>query len=146
MSVACVSSGVVTYYSPVMRRLFSLFLLTIAAACGTAAPPKAPAVSSADSGREAWLDALARGYFPGRSGQIFIVPREGDFIVDRDPLYAFMHGSPWPYDTHVPLLFAGTPWAARSVPPEHGQHTEEVLLELGYDWDRIGALRDDGIV
>jgi hypothetical protein len=115
MSVACVSSGVVTYYSPVMRRLFSLFLLTIAAACGTAAPPKAPAVSSADSGREAWLDALARGYFPGRSGQIFIVPREGDFIVDRDPLYAFMHGSPWPYDTHVPLLFAGTPFIKQIV-------------------------------
>ena len=25
--------------------------------------------------------------------------------------------------------------------PEHGQHTEEVLLELGYTWEEIEALR-----
>jgi predicted AlkP superfamily pyrophosphatase or phosphodiesterase len=50
---------------------------------------------------------FARGYFPGRSGQIFLVPREGDIITDRDPLYGFMHGSPWEYDVHVPLLFHG---------------------------------------
>ncbi|HEY6395780.1 MAG TPA: CoA transferase, partial [Candidatus Binataceae bacterium] len=31
-------------------------------------------------------------------------------------------------------------------PPEHGQHTEEVLLELGYTWEEIGALRDSGAV
>ncbi len=93
-----------------------MLLLTIAAAaCGTAAPPKVGAVRSADTGRQAWLDAFARGYFPGRSGQIFIVPREGDFVVDRDPLYAFMHGSPWPYDTHIPLLFAGAPFIKQVV-------------------------------
>ena len=26
--------------------------------------------------------------------------------------------------------------------PEHGQHTEEILLELGYSWEEIGALRE----
>jgi len=25
---------------------------------------------------------------------------------------------------------------------EHGQHTEEILLELGYSWEEIGALRE----
>ena len=28
--------------------------------------------------------------------------------------------------------------------PEFGQHTEEMLLELGYDWEQIAALRDQG--
>jgi len=30
--------------------------------------------------------------------------------------------------------------------PECGAHTEEVLLELGLDWDEIGALRRDGVL
>src|SRR4051794_935270 len=70
-----------------------------------AAPPGAAASDSPTAAqRDAWLQQFARGYFPGRSGQLFMVSREGEFMVDRDPLYAFMHGSPWPYDTHIPLL------------------------------------------
>src|SRR5690242_17313180 len=60
--------------------------------------------------RQQWLDMFARGYFPGRSGQVFVVPKEGWFVTSRDPLYRFMHGSPWEYDTHIPLLLYGTPF------------------------------------
>ena len=52
----------------------------------------------------------SRAVFPGRSGQIFVVPREGEVITERDPLYMFMHGSPWEYDTHIPVLFYGAPF------------------------------------
>jgi crotonobetainyl-CoA:carnitine CoA-transferase CaiB-like acyl-CoA transferase len=45
-----------------------------------------------------------------------------------------------------PVDFAGTPWAPRSMPPEFAQHTEEVLLELGFDWDRIIELKDAGAI
>jgi crotonobetainyl-CoA:carnitine CoA-transferase CaiB-like acyl-CoA transferase len=45
-----------------------------------------------------------------------------------------------------PADFGGTPWAPRSLPPEHGQHTEEVLLELGYDWDDIIRFKDQGAI
>ena len=97
--------------SSMMRRLLSLVVLAIAVArCGAAAPPRVRAAPPALAPRAAWLDAFARGYFPGRSGQIFLVAREGDFVVDRDPLYVFMHGSPWAYDTHVPLLLYGAPF------------------------------------
>jgi hypothetical protein len=58
---------------------------------------------------------FARGYFPGRSGQLFIVPREGDVITDRDPLYKFMHGSPWEYDVHIPILLNGAPFVKPGV-------------------------------
>jgi crotonobetainyl-CoA:carnitine CoA-transferase CaiB-like acyl-CoA transferase len=41
-----------------------------------------------------------------------------------------------------PVDFTGTPWAPSGPAPECGQHTEEILLELGYDWEQIGALKD----
>ena len=30
--------------------------------------------------------------------------------------------------------------------PEHGEHSEMVLLELGYSWEQIGELRDAGVI
>jgi hypothetical protein len=78
----------------------------------------ATAGSTSAAQRDAWLQQFARGYFPGRSGQLFMVSREGEFLVNRDPLYAFMHGSPWPYDTHVPLLLYGPPFVKPLVSDE----------------------------
>lgn len=46
----------------------------------------------------------------------------------------------------TPADFYGTPWQPRGYVPEMGQHTEEILLELGYDWDRIVALKEDGVI
>lgn len=46
----------------------------------------------------------------------------------------------------TPADFYGTPWQPRGPAPELGQHTEEVLLELGLDWDRIIALKEQGVI
>ena len=45
-----------------------------------------------------------------------------------------------------PADFSETKWAPRSLPPELGQHTEEVLLELGYDWEQIIPLKELGVI
>jgi len=45
-----------------------------------------------------------------------------------------------------PADFSGTPWSLRGPAPEFGQHTEEVLLELGYDWERIAALKERSVI
>jgi hypothetical protein len=82
----------------------------LCAGCATAARSAATTAAGETDQRAHWLEMFARGYFPGRSGQVFVVPREGDFVVDRGPLYQFMHGSPWGYDTNIPLLFHGQPF------------------------------------
>ena len=66
-----------------------------------------PADAAAPAARQRFLEMFARAYFPGRTGQLLIVPREGDFITRPGPDVAYMHGSPWPYDVEIPLMFAG---------------------------------------
>jgi crotonobetainyl-CoA:carnitine CoA-transferase CaiB-like acyl-CoA transferase len=46
----------------------------------------------------------------------------------------------------APVSFSSTPARSSAVAPELGQHTEEVLLELGYTWDDITRLQDSGAI
>ncbi|HVT64784.1 MAG TPA: CoA transferase [Mycobacteriales bacterium] len=43
-----------------------------------------------------------------------------------------------------PYQFDGEPSSSGRAAPELGQHTEEVLLELGMDWDEVTTHRDSG--
>ncbi|OBF12026.1 CoA transferase [Mycobacterium sp. ACS4331] len=45
-----------------------------------------------------------------------------------------------------PYQFDGVPGTPAGPAPELGQHTEEVLLDFGWDWDEISALREDGVL
>lgn len=46
----------------------------------------------------------------------------------------------------TPVRFSATPAVASGTAPELGQHTEEVLLEMGYTWEDIARLKDQGAV
>ncbi|HKC17665.1 MAG TPA: alkaline phosphatase family protein, partial [Steroidobacteraceae bacterium] len=63
--------------------------------------------SNAQATQQHFLDMFARSYFPGRTGQLLVVPREGDFITRPDPDVPYMHGSPWSYDIAIPVMFIG---------------------------------------
>ena len=45
-----------------------------------------------------------------------------------------------------PIKMSGTPSEASAEAPELGQHTEEILLELGYNWEEISELRETSAI
>ena len=52
--------------------------------------------------------SILRNFHPKRSGDIYLVFEPYVFINDFDGLIvASTHGSPWRYDTYVPVMFAG---------------------------------------
>jgi arylsulfatase A-like enzyme len=49
---------------------------------------------------------IKRNQHPQRSGDIYVAQNTYWFNFEKGPIAA-MHGSPWNYDTHVPIIFAG---------------------------------------
>jgi crotonobetainyl-CoA:carnitine CoA-transferase CaiB-like acyl-CoA transferase len=47
---------------------------------------------------------------------------------------------------NTPVKFHQDPSSIRTVAPEVGQHTEDILLEMGYTWDDLSRLKDDHII
>jgi len=45
-----------------------------------------------------------------------------------------------------PVSFSETPSSSRIPPPLLGQHTEEILLSIGYNWDDISRFKDKGAI
>ena len=62
------------------------------------------------------------------------------YVVEIDP----GDGETFPV-VASPVQFDETPFEL-SPAPEHGQHTEEILMELGLDWDTIVAHKESGAV
>ena len=45
-----------------------------------------------------------------------------------------------------PWMFSDTPAQWRREAPEIGQHTEEILLQMGYNWEDIAKFKDSGAI
>lgn len=45
-----------------------------------------------------------------------------------------------------PVKLSKTPATIRTTAPEFSQHTEEILLKLGYSWENIAQLKEEGVI
>ena len=97
-----------------VTKLSVLVAVALVTGCASHRPAPSPASEAPERGAESRTTAeqrilamLSRSYYAGRTAQIVLVPREGDFITRSDPDYEFMHGSPWSYDIEIPMLFVG---------------------------------------
>ena len=62
------------------------------------------------------------------------------FVYFDHPIHGAtkMVGFPWD--------FSDTPASCRRPAPEHGEHTEEILLEIGYTHDQVGEMRQNEVI
>ena len=60
------------------------------------------------------LEQVRRNQHVTRSGDIYVIQDPYWFLFDEGPIAA-MHGSPWRYDTHVPIIFTGPGIDAQTV-------------------------------
>jgi len=83
---------------------------------GVAAAVSSTALRTASLPDTLLMRAILRNFHPKRSGDIYVVFEPNVFINDFDGLtVASTHGSPWRYDTFVPVIFAGADLKPRRV-------------------------------
>jgi predicted AlkP superfamily pyrophosphatase or phosphodiesterase len=78
---------------------------------GVAAVFRAEELKDRPATQSPLLRAFALSYFPGRSGDLFVVPKPY-WLMDGTPAgrsrsYGTGHGTPYNYDQHVPILLMG---------------------------------------
>ena len=96
---------------------------------------------------EEWKPRLAQAGIPFAPFQNFLEvvndpqARANNFFVPVDhPSYGRIEA------ISNPVNLSQTPSSIRLPAPEFSQHTEEVLLDLGYSWEDIGQFKQQGII
>ncbi|ACZ40406.1 Formyl-CoA transferase [Sphaerobacter thermophilus DSM 20745] len=94
-----------------------------------------------------WMELLERAGVP--AGPINTVEQilHDPHVLAREMVVTLQHPTAGEVKTvGIPAKLSDTPGTVRSAPPLLGQHTDEVLAELGYDAAAIADLRERGIV
>lgn len=82
---------------------------------GVALAVSSTALSEGNLPKTPLIQSVLRNYTPRRSGDIFVF-QPHYFVNEEDGLVVTStHGSPWRYDTFVPIVFAGGKLTARHV-------------------------------
>ncbi|MGI9546995.1 MAG: alkaline phosphatase family protein [Flavobacteriaceae bacterium] len=90
----------------------------------TRAEITAPGITDTHVGR-----SVSFNYHQDRSGDLYVVFKPHWFINDLDGLtVASTHGSPWEYDQHVPIIFAGNGLKGKRI--ERPVETVDVAVTL----------------
>jgi len=102
---------------------------------GVAAAVSSSALRAADLPDTPLMRSIRKNFHHKRSGDIYLVFEPNVFINDFDGLtVASMHGSPWRYDTFVPVIFAGAGLkpakVSRAVTPYDVAPTLAAFLEV----------------
>lgn len=95
-----------------------------------------------------WLERFAEFDVPAsRANQLTDLPNDPQVMANQyiieydDPVLGKQKASGFP------VTMSETPWRMSREPPQHGQHTEEVLMELGgYTWDDISSFKQKEII
>ncbi len=97
--------------------------------------------------REEWMDIF-------KGADLIYAPVQSALEVAGDPQAMANDYFVW-FDHPVfgrtktigfPWMFHGTPASIKREAPELGQHTEEILLELGFNWDDISSLKSEEVI
>jgi len=88
-----------------------------------------------------WMRLLRRSYYPERSGDVLFLPRPFVVLVEekepsnKEAPYSANHGTPYAYDTDVPVIFSGKGIKAgvyhQTINPADVAPTAAALLEIG---------------
>jgi predicted AlkP superfamily pyrophosphatase or phosphodiesterase len=65
-----------------------------------------PSSRAAGESAQATRERARLGLHPGRSGDVYVVPRPYSLLLQGADIAA-THGSPWRYDSHVPVILSG---------------------------------------
>ncbi|MCH7606633.1 MAG: CoA transferase [Chloroflexi bacterium] len=99
--------------------------------------------------RDEWEETFAgnRDIIWEKVQDVFDLPDDpqvvaNNYIVDFD--HPVLGPSKW---LQTPLGYSKTPLSTRKAAPAHGENTEELLIEtLGYTWDDVTTLHDEGVI
>ncbi len=97
--------------------------------------------------RAAWIERLLQFDTIHAPVQTPTEIRDDPQVIANRYLVDYVHPTHGPFKVaSSPIQFNGEPTDVRRIAPDVGQDTEEILLEFGFSWDDIGALKSAKVI